>query len=384
MRQFQIGILGCGVISNTYISDIRDFYKDLHIAAVADIVPEAARAQAEKYGIEKCLTPDELLSDDSLDIIVNLTPPSFHPAVNRQIIEAGKNLFCEKPFAPTLKEAKEVLDLADEKGVMAACAPDTFLSSGLQSMRFYLDSGMIGKPFFACANMTNFGVETWHPNPGPYYTDCAGPMLDMAPYYLSAIISLLGPVESVAAFGAMPFEKRHIYTGPNAGKELDCNILTHYSGILRLKSGVIVSMNMSFDIYHSDLPAFEICGDAGTLSYPDPNFGGGCPKVYRKEQYTGTNYRKTEEALDKREKFYELPELYTRVKDYSRGLGVLDLADAIDTGRRCRAGRDLILHITEVIEAVRSSAAQGGFRKMTTTCARPEPIPPGVMADRLH
>ena len=384
MRRFRIGILGCGYISNTYISDIQTFYKDLKIAACADIVPEVAMAQADKYGIAKSCTPDELLADDSIDIIVNLTPPDMHPAVNRKIIEAGKHLFCEKPFAPSLEEARQILDLADRKGVRVGCAPDTFLSSGLQSMRFYLDSGIIGKPFFVAANMTNYGVETWHPNPFPYYTNHAGPMFDMAPYYLSAIISLLGPVESVAAYSTMPSDSRHVYTGPRTGTDIPTSIPTHFSSILRLRNGVIVSMNMSFDIYRSDLPALEICGTDGTLSYPDPNYGGGTPKVYRKEQYTGTVYQQTEEAEARREKFYELPELYARVKDYSRGLGVLELADAISTGRRNRTGADLILHITEAIEAVRTSAENGGFYTMKTTCERPEAIPPGVQADKFR
>ena len=383
MRKFRIGILGCGVISNTYISDIGHFYRDLTIAACADVIPEAAIAQAEKFGIEKACSPEELLADDSLDIIVNLTPPAFHTALNRQIIDAGKHLFCEKPFAPTLREAEEVLALAEAKGVMVGCAPDTFLSSGLQSMRFYLDAGLIGEPFFVTANMTTFGHETWHPNPLPFYAESAGPMFDMAPYYLSAIISLLGPVESVASFGATPHKTRHIYTGQKAGEDFEVHIPTHYSSILRLRSGVICSMNMSFDIYHSDLPALEICGSDGTLSYPDPNFGGGCPKVYRKEQYTGTILQQTEEAQSRRGKFYELPELYTRVADYSRGLGVLELADAIDTGRKNRAGGELIRHVTEVIEAVCNSAADGHLYTMKTTCERPLPIPPGVQADRF-
>ena len=196
MRRFRIGILGCGYISNTYISDIQTFYKDLKIAACADLVPEVAMAQADKYGIAKSCTPDELLADDSIDIIVNLTPPDMHPEVNRKIIAAGKHLFCEKPFAPSLEEARQVLDMADRKGVRVGCAPDTFLSSGLQSMRFYLDAGIIGEPFFVTANMTDFGVETWHPNPLPYYTEYAGPMLDMAPYYLSALISLPAPLRA--------------------------------------------------------------------------------------------------------------------------------------------------------------------------------------------
>lgn len=199
MRQHKVGILGCGVISNTYIGDIRKFYKALDITACADVIPEAAKKQAERYGIREVCSVSEFLSDPEIEIVVNLTPPKFHAELNRQIIEAGKNLFCEKPFAKDRKTAEGVLKLAEEKGVKVACAPDTFLSSGLQSMRYYLDTGLIGKPFGATMNMTTFGVETWHPKPRAFYTEYSGPIYDMAPYYLSALVFLLGPVDSIAA-----------------------------------------------------------------------------------------------------------------------------------------------------------------------------------------
>lgn len=383
MRTFKIGILGSGVISRTYLADIKAFYKNLEVIACADIDVALSQKLASEFGIKKTYTTEELLHDDEVEIVINLTPPQFHVELNKRIITAGKHLFSEKPFAPNLKAAKEVLDLADAKGVKVGCAPDTFLASGLQSLRYYLDVNFIGKPFFVTANMTTFGVETWHPNPAPFYMKNSGPLFDMGPYYLSAIVSLLGPIESIAALDAKGSETRRIYVGPGAGTDIEVEIPTHYSAILRLKSGVVVNLNVSFDIYRSNLPMFEIYGDGGTLTYPDPNFGGGTPRVYRKEQYTDTVYQKTAEAMARKDRFYELPELYPRVKDYSRGLGVLDLAQAIETNSNNRANGSLIMHITEAVEGMMISSKNGEFYKMKTTCERPEPLKPGGYMDQV-
>lgn len=383
MRTYEIGILGCGVISRTYLADMQSFYKELHVAACADVDLALAQKLAEEFEIARACTVEELLQDAELDIIINLTPPQFHVELNKKIIRAGKHVFSEKPFAPNVDAAREVLELAEEKKVLVGCAPDTFLSSGLQSVRYYLDCGLIGKPFFVTANMTTFGVETWHPNPAPFYREDSGPLFDMGPYYVSAIVSLLGPVESIAAFSAKANESRHIYTGKSAGSDIPAKYPTHYTAILRLASSVVVNLNISFDIYKSNLPMFEIYGDGGTLSYPDPNFGGGTPRVYRKEQYTDTVFQQSDEAMARKEKFYELPELFPRVKDYSRGIGVLDLAGAIETGGKNRAGAELILHVTEVLQGIRESAETGNFYQLKTTCERPSALNPGGYVDRI-
>lgn len=383
MERCKVGILGCGNISSTYVSDIQTFYRDLQIVACANRTPEKAEALAAQFGIPRASTPEQLLRDPEVELVINLTPPQSHVELNKRILGAGKHLFSEKPFAPTLKEAKEVLALAEEKGLLVACAPDTFLSSGLQSMRYYLDAGLIGRPFFVTANMTTFGVETWHPDPRAFYRKGAGPIMDMAPYYLSAIVSLLGPIESIAALSAQPLEERSVYAGPLAGSRIPVETPTHYTAILKLKSGVAVNLNMSFDIYKSNLPMLEIYGDGGTLAYPDPNFGGGTPKVYRKEQYLETVWQDNPESRARKAAFRELPELYPRVKDYSRGIGVLDLAKAIREGRKPRAGMELILHITEALEALVTTANTGTFYRMTTTCDRPQPIAPGGTPDDL-
>ena len=378
MRTFNVGILGCGVISRTYVADMKAFFPQLRVVACADVDLALAQKLAREFDIPRACVTEELFKDDEVEIIVNLTPPQLHVALDRQIIAAGKHLFSEKPFAQSVSAAREIVALAQKAGVRVGCAPDTFLSSGLQSVRWYLDRGLIGKPFFVTANMTTFGYETWHPNPAPFYKPGSGPLYDMAPYYLSAIVSLLGPIQSVAAFGARGLEKRRLYVGERAGTELEPEIPTHYTAILKLKSGVVANLNVSFDIYRSNLPMFEIYGDGGTLAYPDPNFGGSAPRVYRKEQYLDPLLRDTDEARARKETFYELPELFPRPKDYSRGIGVLDLARAIETGGENRASGALAVHVTEAIEGLIASAERGAFYEMRTDCRIPEPLEPGM------
>jgi len=377
MRYFNVGILGCGMISRTYAADIQHFYPQLHLVSCADIELSLAEKLAGEFGIPKSCLADDLLRDPEVEIIINLTPPQFHVDLNRKILNAGKHLFSEKPFAQTVEDARALMDLAEEKGLKVGCAPDTFLSSGLQSVRYYLDAAMIGKPFYVTANMTTFGVETWHANPVPFYSKGSGPLFDMAPYYLAALVSLLGPIECMAAFSASPAPVRHIYVGPKAGTDIVSEVPTTYASLMRMRSGVLVSLNVTYDIYRSGLPMFEIYGDSGTLTYPDPNFGGGAPKVYRKEQYTDPVYRNTEEAEARKGIFYELPELFPRPKDYSRGIGVADLAKAIETNGRPRPGGDFILHITEAITGLLRAAETGEFYRMKTSCERPVPLDPG-------
>lgn len=383
MHTYEVAILGCGVISRTYLADIKAFYKNLHVKACADVSVELAEKLANEFDIEKAYTTEDLLNDDEIEIVINLTPPQFHVELNKRIIKAKKHLFSEKPFATNTEDAKEVLELAKEVGVKIGCAPDTFLASGLQSVRYYLDSGLIGKPFMVTANMTNFGVETWHPAPKAFYSKGSGPLFDMGPYYVSAIVSLLGPVKRLGAFKTKPYETRHVYTGPKAGTDIDCEAYTTYTAILHLESGVVVNLNVSYDIYKSNLPMFEIYGDQGTLTYPDPNFGGGTPKVYRKEQLTDPIFQNTDGAKERQEKFYELPELFPRVKDYSRGIGVMDLAASIERGTENRANGQLILHVTEVLQRIGDSADTGRMYEMETTCKRPEVIIPGGYVDQV-
>ena len=188
----KIGILGCGVISNTYIQEIQRIYeKTLEIVAVADMDQARAKATAEKYQVPFALTVEELLAYKDIQLIVNLTPPMAHKELNMRILESGKHLFCEKPFALTVEDAQEVAQLAEEKGLYIGAAPDTFLTAPIQSCRKLLEDGWIGKPLYVTANMMSPGVETWHPSPRAFYAKGGGPLYDMAGYYLSTLICSL-------------------------------------------------------------------------------------------------------------------------------------------------------------------------------------------------
>ena len=360
----KIGIIGCGVISNTYIRDIKRLYSDLEIIAVADADLKVASQCAEKFDIKKACSVDELLNDPDIEMVVNLTPPAFHTEVNLAVLEAGKHLFCEKPLALKLDDAKKVLDLADKKGLKVGCAPDSFMGSSLSTCRKELEDGWIGKPFYAITNMLSAGVETWHPRPEPFYKEGGGPIYDMGGYYFTALVSMFGPVSFVRAMGLKGFDKRNIYVGEKSGSSFDVDVLTTYSVLVSFKSGFVANMNFSFDVYRTKMPMFEIYGTEGTLFVPDPNMHGGTPRIYRREQGLAKCYGGSAEH---EKDIYELPEMFQNVGEYVRGIGVHDLAMAIKEGREPIASGRLALHVLDIMTSVLKSAETGSDVSLTTT-----------------
>jgi len=362
--QMKIGIIGCGVIANTYIRDIKRLYKDLEIAAVADVNIEAASKMAEKFELPRATSVDELLSDDEIELVVNLTPPRFHTQINLRILEAGKNVFCEKPLALSMEDAQRVIGLAREKNLKIGCAPDSFMGSSLSTCKKIVDDGWIGKPLYAITNMLSSGVETWHPNPEPFYKEGGGPIYDMGGYYFSALVSMFGPVVSVRAIGAKGFDKRNIYVGERRGESVDVDVLTHYSILVTFKSGFIANMNFSFDVFRTEMPMFEVYGTGGTLFVPDPNMHGGRPRIYRKEQKLSECFGGEDEgAMD----ICEVPEMFQNVGEYVRGIGVHDLAEAIREGREPKANDRLALHVLDIMTSVMKSAEENRDIELSTT-----------------
>lgn len=363
MRTMKIGIIGCGVISNTYIKDIQRLYKHISIDAVASGHIEGARKTAEMYNIPKVYTVDELLADPEIEMVVNLTPPAAHTEINVKVLNAGKHLFCEKPFALNLEECIMVSDLAKEKGLKIAVAPDSFMGSSLSTCKKLLEDNWIGRPLYANVNMLSSGVETWHPVPEHFYKFGGGPVYDMGGYYFTTLVDMFGPVDSLYAVSGKGFEERTVYTPERLGTKFPVEVPTHYSAILTFKNGMIVNANFSFDIWKTEMPLFEVYGTDGTLMVPDPNMHGGTPRVYRKEQKLAPNFGGVDNGSGEA---FAIPELSQNIGTYVRCLGVDDLAHAIVEDRKPRANSDIATHVTEIMIGIMKSAETGTVYKMGT------------------
>jgi len=233
----------------------------------------------------------KLLSNPDIDIVVNLTIPNAHAEINLDAIEAGKHVYCKKPLAINRKDGLKILKAADKKGLLVGCAPDTFLGAGFQTCRKLIDDGAIGESLAAAAFMVCHGHESWHPNPGFYYQLGGGPMFDMDPYYLTALISLMGPVRRVTGSTKITFPKRIITSQSNYGKTIKVNTPTHIAEIMDFANGAIGTITTSFDVWDARLPKIEIYGSEGTLSTPDPNNFGGPIRLLRAREKNGLTFR---------------------------------------------------------------------------------------------
>ena len=353
----KIGIIGCGVISKVYARDIKRLFPGkLQICAAADVDYSRAEALAAEFDIPRACTPGELLAIPEIELVINLTPPKFHTPINQQILAAGKHLFSEKPFAMNVEDAKETLRLAQEKGLKVGCAPDTFLGSSLVTCRKALKDGLIGTPLYVNANMMYSMVEIWHPSPDSFYQEGGGPIYDMGGYYITALVSMFGPVTRILAVSRTGYPERTIYNGPRFGETIPVETPTFYAIIMEMQQNVTVTMNFSFDIWKSTLPMFEVYGTEGTLMVPDPNNHGGVPKVYRKEQRLAECFGGTDHGNGEP---FALPELAQNVGEYVRGLGVAELADAIREGREPAASGKLGLHVVDVMTGIMKAAESG-------------------------
>src|SRR4030095_12924064 len=278
-----------------------------------------AEAKAAQFGVT-ARPLNEVFADSSIELIVNLTPPSAHAEISRAVLNAGKHVYSEKPLATNRTDGAQLLELAERKGLRIGCAPDTFLGAGLQTCRKLLDDGVIGEPVAAVAFMTGRGMEMWHPNPDFFYQPDAGPMFDIGPYYLTTLVSMLGPVRRLTGSPRISFPGRLMTRHPLTGTKIKVNTPTHVTGVLDFVSGPVATVIMSFDVWAANLPRVEIYGSEGSLSLPEPNTFGGPVRV--------------KSAKD--EEWQEVPLTQGRTEE-SRGLGVRDLAAAILEDRPHRA-----------------------------------------------
>ncbi|MCP4395960.1 MAG: Gfo/Idh/MocA family oxidoreductase [bacterium] len=357
MKIVKLGVLGCGNISGAYLANCPKA-SNIEVVACADLLLDRAQAQAEKFGIPKACSVEDLLADDSIELVVNLTIPKAHAEVNRQILEAGKHAYVEKPLAVTKNEACSVLQLAKSKALLVGCAPDTFMGAGFQTCRKLIDDGWIGTPIAATAFMMCHGHEHWHPDPEFYYHVGGGPMFDMGPYYLTALVHLLGPVKKVSGMTQMSFPERTICSEKKFGQRVMVEVPTHINGILKFESGAIGNIITSFDVWSHEMPFIEIYGSEGTLRCPDPNNFGGVPMLKRGRE----------------EEWSAIP-LSHGFAENSRGIGLADMADAIRNGGSFRAQGALAYHVLDMMQSFHESSDSGKHLELDSQCEQPEALP---------
>lgn len=361
-----IGIIGAGVISSIYLKNLTSRFANVRVIGIADLVAERAQEQGAAFGVE-AMTIDALLADPRIELVVNLTIPIAHAGVALQAVTAGKSVYNEKPLTATREQGQQVLDLARERGVLVGGAPDTFLGAGLQTGRDLIDEGAIGQPIAAAAYMFTHGHETWHRDPAFYYQPGAGPMLDMGPYYVTALVSLLGPVRRVASSTGASFPQRTISSEPRYGETIDVNTPTHIVASLDFASGAIASLITSFDLYDTTHSTLTVYGTEGTLRLPDPNTFGGEISLLRGP---GPVERGTRPVVDN----WEAVPLRHDFATDARGLGVADLARALRAGDAGRASGELAFHVLEIMHATLDSSAQGRHIEIASTAQRPAPL----------
>ncbi|MFJ9038846.1 Gfo/Idh/MocA family protein [Streptomyces sp. NPDC102406] len=349
-----IAVVGAGVISKQYLANLAGF-PDVRVLAVADLDARRAEAAARAHGIPVAGDPDTALAVPEVELVVNLTVPAAHVGVARAALRAGKHVYGEKPLALLPGEAEKLLAEASERGLLVGSAPDTFLGAGLQSALRAVGAGDIGAPVAASTALRSLGPEGWHPDPAFFYQPGAGPLFDLGPYYLTALVALFGGVERVAASVRRARESRVFGAGPAAGQSFPVAVPTHVSALLDFAAGPTATTVFSWDSARPHIH-FEVIGTEGTLSVPDPNTFGGPLRL------------RANGAAD----WAELP---VRGRTDGRGLGVVDMARAIRSGGVPRASGALALHVLQTMAAVTDSAARGAFARLPAQVAGVPPLP---------
>jgi predicted dehydrogenase len=349
-----VGVIGAGVISDTYLQNLTSF-PDTVVHAVGDIFPDAARARAHQHGVPLAGDVSTVLDHPDIEIVVNLTVPAAHADVANQAIAAGKSVWNEKPLALDLADAQGLLEHAQAADLRVGCAPDTFLGSGLQTAFGLVEGGQIGNPLTALVLLQQPGPDLWHPNPAFLFQTGAGPMYDLGPYYLTALVQVFGPAVLVAATGSSSRTTRTVATGPRAGEEFEVTVPTHVSATIQFASGQSATLVLSFEspIRRTVL---EVTGTEGAMVFPDPNMFDGAIAV--------------QSATDEQPVVIAEPAALS-----SRGTGVLDMARAIRAGQPHRAQGELAYHVLEIMTRIDQAISSSAYVPVISTVTPAAPLP---------
>ncbi len=355
-----VGVIGAGVISTQYLDNLSRA-SDVTVRMIADLDLDRARARADEYDVAGAGSVDELLARDDIDIVLNLTIPAVHASVATACVEAGKHVWTEKPFALDRVEGQRLLDLATQRGLRVACAPDTVLGPGVQTARRLLEQGAIGEPVSALTMFQVSGPEAWHPSPEFLYARGGGPLFDMGPYYLTTLVQLLGPITRVDARGTRARTERIIGSGPKAGTRFPVEVPTNVAALYETVAGHVAQSTFSFESPRPRVGVVEITGTEGTLVLPDPNMFDGEISIWRAGMMPDDE-----------------PERHaTTGHGMTRGLGVVELARAIRAGVPERASGELALHVLDIMQSTEESAAAGEPIALVTTASPAAAMPEG-------
>ena len=350
----RIGVVGLGTVSGAYLDTLARM-PGLRVTALADLDRQHAEAALPAAPGARVLGVGELLAAPDVDLVLDLTVPAAHAEITARAVAAGKHVYGEKPLALTVEQASEMLRGAGPLRV--GCAPDTVLGTGIQTARAVIEAGRIGTPLAANAFFGTAGHEAWHPNPEFYYQPGAGPLFDMGPYYLSALVHLLGPVRRVVATAGRSSAQRVLAAGARAGTAFPVAVDTHVSGLLEHEAGALTTLTMSFDTVRSQQPRLEVHGSAASLEVPDPNrFDGPVRLAGRDGGWAPIEDR-------------------AGYRGATRGVGLLDLAAGLAAAVPHRASADLALHVLDVMESLLRSAADGSWAQVTCSCQVPVLVP---------
>lgn len=362
-RELGVGIIGCGNISTAYFT-LAPLFKGIKVVACSDINMNAAELRAEEFGV-KAQTVDELLANPEVDVVVNLTIPDAHYPVSKQILEAGKHVYSEKPLVLSLEQGEDLRRIAKEKGLSVGCAPDTFLGGSHQLARQYIDQGGIGRVTSGTCHVMSPGMEMWHPNPDFFFLPGGGPILDLGPYYIANLINLIGPVKRVGALTSMASETRTITSEPRNGETIPVKTPTNIHALLEFVNGATITLSASWDVWCHRHANMELYGTDGSIFVPDPNFFGGVVEA------TGRN--KEIKPLDVWDHPFGIDnqESLQGPRANYRTAGLADMALAILEGRDARCSLDRVLHGVDVMTAILKSGATGEFITLSTTCTQP-------------
>ena len=362
-----IGLIGAGMISDQYLTNLAQ-YPDVRVVAVGDMNTERAASQAAKYGIGISGDADSVLANDEVEIVINLTIPAAHVAVSTAALKAGKHVWSEKPIGIERTSAKALVELADERGLLLGIAPDTVLGPLWQTAKRAINDGIIGTPLSATTSFQSQGPDWFHPDPEFLFAKGAGPLFDMGPYYLTALVQLLGPITEVVAVGTKAQETRTIHTGPRAGATFPVEVPTHLAVVSRFASGEIAASQMSVDTALARHGVFEINGTEGTLVLGDPNLFGGTPiKVYRPE----IEFRDGGTIQDAQTVLEDGPLS-------GRGVGALTMARAIRGAGDLHVATGRVgYHVLDTMVAIEESVERQEFVKVSSTVEPIAALPAG-------